>query len=365
MPLKHGLSQSPEYKCWQQIKARCLNPRHAAYPNYGGRGITIYDGWAHNFVAFYEHVGPRPSSKHSLDRLRNEEGYVPGNVAWRTWIEQARNRRPHGTAEGVRPPRVPGRVTNFKHGRINTPEYGAWGSMKNRCLNPANANYPEWGGRGIEVHPPWIDDFLLFYRDVGPRPSPEHSLDRIDNNGGYEPGNVRWATKREQRHNQRPYRTGPTHGNYDHGGSKTPTYKVWGAIKTRCFNPKHDGYARYGALGITTCQRWREDFEAFVADLGTKPSDCNLLRLNHDGHYSCGKCPECLAKGWPANCRWATSTEINRSRRSSNRSGKLTMADAQRIRQHLAAGATQPEVAKAFGVGRSLVGKIWRGENWV
>jgi hypothetical protein len=366
--LKHGRSNLPEYRCWQQIKQRCLNPNHRMYPDYGGRGISVDDRWVGDFEAFFADVGPRPSSKHSLDRIDVNKGYEPGNCRWATWKVQNNNQRQQGAgarALGHLRPTDTDRTTNFKHGKINTPEYRAWGSMKTRCLNPSYTDYPRWGGRGIKIHQPWVEDFMAFYRDVGPRPSPKHSLDRIDNDGDYEPGNVRWATKLQQTQNRRPCKTGPDHANFRHGGAATPEHKTWGSIKTRCFNPKHDGYARYGAKGITMCQAWRDSFEIFLADMGPKPEGCTVLRVDLDGHYSCGDCPECEEKGWEANCRWATRTEVNRHRRPSSRSGKLDEAQVAEIRQRLAGGESQPSVARAFGVGRSLVGKIWRREVWV
>lgn len=362
MYLKHGLSNTPEYKCWQQIKARCLNPNHRAYADYGGRGITVHETWVNDFVAFLDHVGPRPSRRHSLDRIDNNRGYEPGNVRWASPKRQNNNRRPHRKhGERVRrPTRRDGRPTNYKHGMINTPEYSSWLAMKDRCLNPRSSNYPLWGGRGIKIHQPWVEDFMAFYQDVGPRPSPRHSLDRVDNDGHYEPGNVRWASRLQQTRNRRPCKTGPEHGNHKHGRTKTPEYSTWGSIKTRCFNPKHDGYARYGGRGVTMCQRWRESYEAFLADMGPKPEAHTVMREDADGPYSCGKCPECQERGWPANCRWATRTEINRHRRSV----KLTEAKVEDIRGRLAGGASDDELAQAFGVASSLVGKIRRGESW-
>jgi hypothetical protein len=370
--VKHNRSQTPEYKCWQQIKARCLNPAHRAYPNYGGRGIGMHLAWVDDFEAFYAYVGPRPSSQHSLDRYPNNNGgYEPGNVRWATPEQQNRNRRPH-RAHGTWAPRARSeRVTNFKHGLIHTPEYRAWGAMKTRCLNPNYPDYPNWGGRGITVYEPWITDFMAFYQYMGQRPSPTHSIDRYPNpNGNYEPGNVRWATKQEQSENRRPTTTGPDHGNYEHGaaqkGNRSPEYKTWSSIKTRCFNATHDRYSDYGGAGITMCAGWRGSFPAFLSSVGPKPTPQHTLgRKDLAGHYSCGVCPECVLHGWPVNCVWATKTEQNRARRPSTRSGKLTVEKAQAIRDRLATGATQKEVAVEFDVGRTLVGKIGRGEVWV
>ena len=84
-----------------------------------------------------------------------------------------------------------------------TPEYIAWRSMTSRCDNPGNDDYHNYGGRGISYHPTW-SDFAVFFQYVGHKPSPKHSLDRFPNqNGNYEPGNVRWATPTEQGRNKR------------------------------------------------------------------------------------------------------------------------------------------------------------------
>jgi len=81
-------------------------------------------------------------------------------------------------------------------------EYRAWSGMKVRCFNPAFKDWHLYGGRGITVCDAWRDSFEEFFRTVGPRPSSTHSLDRYPNpNGNYEPGNVRWATPKEQANN--------------------------------------------------------------------------------------------------------------------------------------------------------------------
>ena len=90
-----------------------------------------------------------------------------------------------------------------KHGQHNTPEYYRWLSLKARCTNPNNPRYADYGGRGITVCQRWADSFEVFIADVGERPTPEHSIDRIDNDKGYEVTNVRWATKQEQANNRR------------------------------------------------------------------------------------------------------------------------------------------------------------------
>lgn len=98
------------------------------------------------------------------------------------------------------------------HGMKNTPEWRAWTSMRQRVLNSDHPAFHNYGGRGISICEQW-SIFERFYDDVGPRPSKAHSLDRYpNNNGNYEPGNVRWATRKEQGRNQRTNHLIPFNG---------------------------------------------------------------------------------------------------------------------------------------------------------
>ena len=89
----HGLSKIPEYFIWRSMKSRCSNSNDKHYKDYGGRGIKPCTRWLHSFEEFFADMGPRPSPKHSIDRIDNDSGYYPENCRWATTIEQGQNSR--------------------------------------------------------------------------------------------------------------------------------------------------------------------------------------------------------------------------------------------------------------------------------
>ncbi len=98
---------------------------------------------------------------------------------------------------------VLGKKSFTTHGFSKVKEYRTWSDMKQRCHNPKNKRYNDWGGRGIKVCERWKNSFENFLDDMGKKPGKEYSIDRINNDGNYEPSNCRWSTSKEQINNQR------------------------------------------------------------------------------------------------------------------------------------------------------------------
>lgn len=91
--IKHGMRKSPEYFVWRGFVTRCENPNNHAFAHYGGRGITVCARWRQSFAEFYADMGPRPSPKHSIDRIDVDGDYEPSNCRWATATTQIRNKR--------------------------------------------------------------------------------------------------------------------------------------------------------------------------------------------------------------------------------------------------------------------------------
>lgn len=99
--------------------------------------------------------------------------------------------------------RAKGAIDFEEHGMTETVEYRTWCRMKERCNNSNRPDYYLYGGRGISVCDEWSKSFMAFYKHIGPKPDPSYSIDRIDVDGNYQPGNVRWTDKYTQARNKR------------------------------------------------------------------------------------------------------------------------------------------------------------------
>ena len=142
-----------------------------------------------------------------------------GGIVWQcecdcgayTFVTVGRLQSTNTTSCGCRKKSVLG-VSTTKHGGHGTRTYRIWKSLRNRCNNTKGADYKNYGGRGIAVCSRW-DDYANFLSDMGEAPE-ELTIERVNNDGNYEPDNCKWATRLEQRHNQRPAKPRTKRGKY-------------------------------------------------------------------------------------------------------------------------------------------------------
>lgn len=130
-------------------------------------------------------------------------------------------------------------------------------------------------------------------------------------------------------------------------GAWSPTYFTWAAMIQRCTNKKRAAWGDYGGRGITVCERWA-DFTNFLLDMGDRPPDCSLDRIDCNGAYE------------PANCRWATAAAQSRNRRNT----KLVLGDIERILDMSRCGAGSTTVGRLFGVSKTAILAIRAGRLW-
>ena len=173
-----------------------------------------------------------------------------------------------------------------KHGfssrKGNRREYNSWIQMKTRCLNPKADKYSFYGGRGIRIHPEWVESFEAFITYMGSAPTQAHTIDRIDTNGHYVPGNVRWATRSEQQRNRRDNRTINVGGKCvclaeaaELNGRNPQTLrgrirKGWSVENALSEPPRHKGRGKK-----------REDRTCSVAGCGRPFSSTGFCRMHH------------------------------------------------------------------------------------
>jgi len=135
-----------------------------------------------------------------------------------------------------------------------------------------------------------------------------------------------------------------THG-HARAGQKSATYNTWIAMTARCYNPNIPDFQKYGARGITVCNRWRHSFENFLADMGERPAGRTIDRINNNRGYT------------PSNCRWATKSEQCRNTRQT----KLTVEKVAKIRKDIRSNIA---IGKELGVSNVLISMIKRGKIW-
>lgn len=230
---------------WKHMIWRCKDKND---PDYGGRGIKVCERWM-TYENFKADMGDRPSKKHSLDRINNDGDYEPGNCRWATSSEQNRNKRgktkitylgeTKSVGQWAEILGIPWHTLNMRLKRYDaaiafTMPYEprgprpktsgskkCWRGMVYRCHKKSSSGYRQYGAKGIRVCKRWRESYEAFVEDMGPRPSPVHSIDRIDGTKGYYPGNCRWATYLEQASNRRSVEKMLTHN------GETKTLAQW------------------------------------------------------------------------------------------------------------------------------------------
>lgn len=131
-----------------------------------------------------------------------------------------------------------------------------------------------------------------------------------------------------------------------HGKTGTPEYISWRAMLTRCYNPNDKDFKNYGGRGIKVCDSWRLSFEAFLQDMGNRPSGATLDRKDNGKGYS------------PSNCLWRSTKYQNRNKRGV----KLNPRKVHSIRT---SNKSRSELARIYSVSPSNIGCVQRGETWV
>ena len=222
-------SQAPTRKAWSGMMNRCYSPTNKDYPGCGGAGITVCDRW-HTYENFLSDMGEKPDGS-LLARYVASTGFTPENTYWQPKVHSRTNRL-YGIWKGVRR------------------RCGVIGSSKNR-----NSDYVE---RGVTVDPDWANSFASFVMAVGEPPSAEHQLDRIDNDLGYVPGNVRWVLPKENCNNRSDNVVIEMHG-------KMQTLQQW------CDEyglPRSLVSGRWGLL-FSPCSRSPKDYQCQQIDAKT------------------------------------------------------------------------------------------------
>ena len=215
--IKFGIKKYGKwYDRWKSMITRCYKPKCIRYEDYGGRGIKVCDRWLepegkgceNYYNDIHNILGPQPEGNYSLDRINNDGNYEITNLRWATFSEQNKNQRKQKVK--VKQVKVK-QVSEINLRLIKDRWRSRWKSMIRRCYNTKDKDFNGYGGRGIYVCDRWRGPNGVgcrnYYNDIhdilGPQPSPNHSLDRINNDGPYEITNLRWATSSEQSKNQR------------------------------------------------------------------------------------------------------------------------------------------------------------------
>jgi hypothetical protein len=238
----------------------------------------------------------------------------------------------------------------WTHGMTNTPEHRSWTGMKGRCINPKNKRWHRYGGRGISVCERWLESFENFYADMGPKPVGT-SLERVNNDGNYEPSNCIWATPKQQQNNMRrnvflEYRgkrltiaQWAREIGIDRGTLRARKRRGW--TVEEIFNP--DVTKALKRTPVKPSPR-----RCVVADCGRETGTRNITL--------CKRHAQAVRRGTPqAELR----AEILPP------SAKLTPASVEALRAEVKEGKSTKEIAQRFGISKATVRDVARGKTWL
>lgn len=353
--------QMPEYKAWSKMKIRCFNKNEPNYHRYGGRGITIHPDWINNFQAFYDHIGPRPSPEHSIDRIDNNGHYEPGNVRWATHEQQAYNKEntlsvqlPSGqvvnTKEAMKqlnmskgtlmsrlyhdiPLDKP--VQQYRLGVNYQGEFKTWEELSQLYGIPVKLIQSRYDA-GMDIHHaismPKQQTQTYAYKDQ------QLTIPEIAEIESIPDYLIRYHLNKDNTtaeaisiivtYIKRNYNAAGERLDIgtNHGGTGTPEHNAWNNFRAKCYNSRHPDYKYWGAKGATMCDQWCLSFQNFYANLGPKPSSEHALKI-HDRSKPIG----------PGNASWEV---FDTGFKQSNASEIIPLADGRKVTIHEAMAIT-------------------------
>lgn len=296
------LTEQPEYSTWTNMKARCYNQNNPAYNDYGGRGIQVCDRWLESFENFYNDMGKKPTSKHSLDRIDVDGDYCPSNCRWADAKTQANNTRRNHFLEynGIKHTLAEwSLIIGKSHKLIGDRLSLGWSIGEALEFEPRKKKQKkevvkkEKQSRRIDMTNVTYESGITALEFLGNKP--------IGNNGHKR---AMWLCRcscgKEFIASGADVRNGHTTSCgcginrmeklNAHKMNKTLEYRSWNNMKQMCDNKNNPSYKNYGGKGISYCEEW-SDFRNFYKDMGDRPvKSAKLARYDETKDFTKDNC---------------------------------------------------------------------------